>query len=92
MQKLTPYLKLLTMGQEAIDSALAPIRALSAKKKAELETCKLDERIATLETELTELCSNKDIDYDKIIDKFDDIALAERRKGQFEKIINEMFP
>ena len=80
------------MGKEAIDNALAPVRAFSAKKKAELEQAKLDERIATLESELTSVCSEKELDFDKIIDKLDDIALSERRKVQLEKIISEMFP
>lgn len=92
MQKLTPYKKLLTMGKQAVDAALAGPRAFSARKKAELEMAKLDERIATLETELTEACSDKDINFDRIINKLDDIALAERRKEQFEKIVGEMFP
>jgi hypothetical protein len=92
MNKLTAYEKLLTMAKEAVDTALAPVRARSAKKKAELEMAKLDERIATLESELTVTCSQRDIDFDKIIDKLDEIALAERRKKQFGKIIEEMFP
>jgi len=66
-------------------------RSLAAKK-AELEQAKLDERIATLETELIAACSEKELDFNKIIDKLDDIALSERRKAQFEKIIGEMFP
>jgi len=90
--KLTPYKELLVMGKEAINAALAPVRTMSAKKKAELEIAKLDERIATLEPELNELCSVKEINFDKIIDKLDEIALAERRKKQFEKIVTEMFP
>jgi hypothetical protein len=92
MQKLTPYKTLLTMASEAVDAVLAPVRAHSAKKKAELEMAKLDERIATLESELTKACSSKDLSFDTIIDKLDDIALSERRKGQFEKIVSEMFP
>lgn len=90
--KLTPYKELLTMGKEAVNAALAPIRARAAKKQAELEIAKLDERIATLQSELNECCSEKDVKFAKIIDKLDDIALAERRKQQFEKIISEMFP
>lgn len=90
--KLTPYQTLLTMGKEAINAALAPVRARSAKKKAELEIAKLEERVATLDSEMNTLCSEKDINFDRIIDKLDDIALVERRKTQFEKIIAEMFP
>lgn len=90
--KLTPYRKLLTMTKEAIDLTLAGVRAHSAKKKAELEMAKLDERLATLQAEIDELCSKKDINFDSVIDKLDDAALAERRRGQFEKILRELFP
>lgn len=89
---LTPYKKLLTMAKEAIDATLAPVRAHAAKKQAELEMAKLDERLATLESELNDICARRDVDFSLIIDKLDDIALAERRKGQFEKILREMFP
>jgi hypothetical protein len=92
MTKLTPYKKLLTMAKEAVDATLAPIRAHAAMKQAELEIAKLDERVATLESELNEECSRKDINFDRIIAKLDDIALVERRKKQFEKIVEEMFP
>lgn len=90
--KLTPYKKLLTMAKEAVDATLAPVRARAAKKQAELEMAKLDERIATMQSELNEACSQKDVNFAKIIDKLDDIALAERKKAQFQKILEEMFP
>jgi hypothetical protein len=90
--KLTPYKKLLTMAKEAVDISLAPVRARAARKQAELETAKLDEKIATLESEITQECSKKDLNFDTIIRKMDDLALAERRKAQFEKITNELFP
>ena len=80
------------MGKEAIDATLAPVRARSAKKKAELEIAKLEEQVATYDSELNTLCSEKEINFDKIIDKLDSIALVERRKKQFEKIVAEMFP
>lgn len=92
MMKLTPYEQIITMGKEAIDSALAPLRARSVKKKAELEKAKLDERIATLESEVNVLCSSKDVDFEAIIRKMDEIGLMERKQKQFEKIIAEMFP
>lgn len=90
--KLTPYKKLLTMATVAVDAALAPVRARAAKKQAELEMAKLDEKIATLESEITQECSKKDLNFDTIIRKMDDLALAERRKTQFEKIVTELFP
>lgn len=90
--KLTPYRKLLTMTKEAVDAALAPVRSHAAMKQAELEVAKLDERIATLQSELDGLCSQKELNFDAIIKKLDEIALAERRQKQFGTIIAEMFP
>ena len=92
MTKLTPYKTLLTMGKEAIDNALAPVRSKSAKKKAELEIAKLEERVATLDSELSTICSKQELNFDSIINKLDEIALADRRRKQFNKILDEMFP
>jgi len=90
--KLTTYKQLITMTKEAVDKKLAPIRAIAQKKAAELEVAKLDERLATLQKEIDEECSKKDLNYDAIIRKLDDLALAERRQKQFNKIISELFP
>ncbi len=90
--KLTPYKKLLVMGKEALDATLAPVRARAAQKQAELEVCKLEETIATLENQVHEACSKKDLNFSNIIDKMDELALAERRKTQLEKITKELFP
>jgi hypothetical protein len=90
--QLTPYAKLLTMAKDAVNATLAPARAKSQKLKAQLEVSKLEERCASLETEITENCSEKELNYDVIIDKLDELALAERRKEQLTKIINELFP
>lgn len=90
--KLTPYQKLLTMAKEAVSATLAPVRARAAQKQAELELCKLEERMATMESDVTEACSKHPVCFNTIVDKLDELALAERRHGQFEKIIEEMFP
>lgn len=90
--KLTPYQKLITMTKEAVDKTLAPVRAKSQKLKAQLEVSKLEERIATLQKEIDETCSEKELDYTKIIDKLDELALSERRLKQFARIIEELFP
>ncbi len=90
--KLTPYKKLLTMAKQAVDETLAPARANAAKKLAELEMAKLDERIAVLQSDINVACSEKEISFNKIIEKLDELAMAERRKKQFEKIVSEMFP
>lgn len=80
------------MAKETVDATLAPVRSRAAQKQAELEMAKLDEKIATLESEINQECSKKDLNFDAIIRKLDDLALAERRKGQFEKIVKELFP
>jgi hypothetical protein len=89
--KLTPYKKMLKFTKEKIDDALAPIRANQAKKSAELEIAKLEEKIATLESSIQEICTEHPLNFDRLISKQDDLALMERRKKQLEKIIKELF-
>lgn len=90
--KLKPYKEILKMAQKQIDATLAPVRANRAKKQAELEIAKMEEKLASKEAQIIELCSEKEINFDRIIDAQDEYALMERRKKQFEKIIDEMFP
>jgi len=90
--KLKPYIEILKMASEKIDETLAPCRARKARKQAELEIAKLDESIATQESKIFEMCSEKDLNFDKIISAQDDLALKERRKKQLNKIISELFP
>jgi hypothetical protein len=90
--KLTAYSKLITMSKVAVDKALAPVRARSQKKKAELEVLKLEEAVTKIEQEVTELCSNQELDFNKIIDKLDEQELAQRRREQFEEVIKQLFP
>lgn len=90
--KLTPYREALKMGKEKIAAALVPIRAKRARKKAELEMCKLEEKIATGEANLHEMCAEEDLNFEAIIEKQDDLALLMRRKEQYEVILEQMFP
>lgn len=89
---LTAYSKLFTMSKEAVNEALAPIRARSQKKRAELEVLKLEEEISKNEQELTELCSKQELNYGAILDKIDTIELAQRRQAKFNDVINQLFP
>ena len=90
--KLRTYREYLGMTKETLDGVLAPIRANRAKKQAELEIAKMDEKIASQEAKIQELCSVQEIDFNKIIDAQDCLGLMERKKKQFEKIVTEMFP
>lgn len=90
--KLRPYKEILKMAKEAIDESLAPVRAMRAKKQGELEVAKMDERIATQEAKISEICTEKEINFEKLITAQDELALMERRKKQFVRIIEELFP
>lgn len=90
--KLPTYKEVLKMGEDAVKQALVPVRAARAKKQAELEMCKLDESIATLEAEIHELCCSDEVNFAHIIQVQDQLALTERKKTQYQKILDEMFP
>jgi len=90
--KLTPYAKVLKLGKEAIQEALAPLRALEMKKQAELEIAKIDGKMVEHDSKIQELCSVYPIKFDSLISALDERALLERRKSQFAAIIKEMFP
>ena len=92
MKKLTPYKDILKWSKEKIDEGLAGVRANKAKKQAELEVAKLEEAIATQEAKINEICAEKEIDFNKLISMFNEQALTERKKKQFAKIIDELFP
>lgn len=89
--KLPRYKDVLKMAKEKVDDALAPVRALRAKKQAELEMAKLDEEIATQTAKIHELCCEKEINFADLIEKQDLLALTERKKKQYQKILDEMF-
>ena len=88
--KLRTYKEYLKMTKEKIEETLAPIRALQARKQAELEMAKLDEKIITLESEITSLCTQNRILFDRIINKQDEMKLAERRRKPFKEIIDQL--
>ena len=88
---LMKYRKILTLAKEKVTEAMAPLRAREMRKKAELEACKLDSTIAEKEQKIQEYASEYPINFDRLIDAIDDLELTNRRKEQFDKIINEMF-
>lgn len=90
--KLKPYKEILRMAKEKVDDMMAPVRANRAKQQAILEIAKMDEQIISAEAKIMELCTEKELNFDKIIKAQDDLALMERRKKQFQRIIDEMFP
>lgn len=90
--KLKPYKELIALSKEKLDEALAPIRARQVKTQAELEMAKIDEQLMTTEASMQELCAQKQIDFPRLLRLMDEVALAERRKKQYSKILGELFP
>jgi len=90
--KVKPFVEVLAMTKEKLDAALAPIRARSAKAKADMASAKLEEQMVNLEREIHEGCAAKELDFDKIVDKIDKYELAERKLKQINGLIAELFP
>ena len=90
--KLSPYAKVITLAKEKVQEALAPIRAREMRKKAELEMAKIEGDILTKQQKVQELAAAYPIDFAKLIDALDEIALLERKLEQLSAIIMEMFP
>jgi hypothetical protein len=90
--KLTPYKQALTCGKKALVKLMVPVKVNKAKKQAELEMCKLEEKIATSTVALHDLCAQESVDFPGIIELQDRLALTVRKKKQYESILEEMFP
>jgi hypothetical protein len=92
MVKLKTYKEFLKMTKEGVDAVMAPVRAMKARKQAELEIAKMDESMATKEAAIADACMQKELDFNLIIRLQDEYCLLERRKKQFVQIIKELFP
>jgi len=90
--KLKPFKELISMSKEKLSEAMAPIRARQVRSQAELEMAKLDAELVTLESSIQEDCAKETIDFPKLLDKLDKVALLERRKKQYAKVLEELFP
>lgn len=90
--KLTPYKQILKLGKEKVAELLAPVRANEMRKKAELEIAQIEGKLLEKEQAVHELCSAYPIDFSKLIDAMDEVALLERRKKQLAGIAAELFP
>lgn len=88
---LMKYKEVLALCKEKINEAKAPLRAREMRKKAELEVCKLESVLADREQKINELSSEYPIKFDALLDAIDELELTQRRKEQFEKVIEEMF-
>lgn len=92
MMNLKPFKDIIALTKEGKDKLLAPVRAKKIQAQANLAMTKIDEEIVTLESDIQEMCSESEINFDKLLKKLDDVAILERRKKQYEKVISQLFP
>lgn len=90
--KLPSFKEALSAGKDKLNEMMIPSKVATARKKAELKMCELDEHIASKQVEIQKLCTSEDVDFDRLIEKQDYLALVMRRKDQYEQILDEMFP
>lgn len=90
--QLKPFKEIIGMSKDKLDAAMAPIRARKEKSKAEMEMAQLDADLLTLETKVHEMCIEKEIDFKKLLNTLDEIGLKERRKKQYQKVLQQLFP
>lgn len=90
--KLKPFSEIIALSKEKLAEALAPIRARKVKSQAELEMAKLDDELVRLESQVQESCAKEDINFSTLLDNLDKIALLERRKTQYVRVLSELFP
>lgn len=90
--RLKPFAEIIAMSKEKLSEALAPIRARKARSQAELEMAKLDDELVRLESDIQESCAKEEINFPSLLDKLDKVALLERRKKQYQKVLGELFP
>lgn len=90
--KLTPYREMIALAKDKAKELMAIPRAFEQRKRAELEMAKIDSLIAEGEQSINEVTAEYPVNFDRLIDKIDDLALLERRRDQFARIVAEMFP
>lgn len=90
--QVKPFAEVIAMTKEKLDEALAPIRARSAKAKADMTVAKLEEEMVTLERQIHEACASKDLNFDSIVSMIDKYELTERKSGQIKALIGDLFP
>jgi len=90
--KLKPYQEVIRMAKEVVDAALVPVKVIKAKKRLQFLMADVDGRIAEQESKIETMCLEKEIDFNLLAILQDELALMERRKKQFSKIMEEMFP
>jgi len=84
--------ELLKMVEGAIKEVKLPFKLRKEKKQLESWILDYEEKVATLEADITDIKCEDELNVDKILDKVDDLELAQRRLKQGQELMNELFP
>lgn len=94
--QLKPFKEIISYSKEKIAEAMALPRAKRLKAQAEAEMSDLDIEIITLEGKIEEsFCaeeSYKNFSFKTLLEQLDKLALLERRKKQYGKVLKQLFP
>lgn len=90
--KLKSFAELIAMSKEQVDTTLAPMRAATAKAKANLLIAQQDEKIAAQEQQIQTVAVRKDIDFNTLAELIDDLELMTLRRERIADIVEQLFP
>jgi len=83
--------ELLKMSEDAIIAVKIPFKIRKERKSLESYVLDYEEKVATLESDISDLKAKENLDVGKILDLIDDKDLAERRLKQGEALLEELF-
>lgn len=90
--QIQSFSKIMAMSADKLKEAMAPIYARKMKAKAELEMVKIDSDIIDMESKISESLTNKDVCFPTLMNRLDELALLERRRKQYEDVLEQLFP
>lgn len=94
--QLKPFKEIISYSKEKLTEVMAAPRARRLKAQAEMEMAELDTEILTLEGKIEESLvaeeSYKNFSFKNLLEQLDKLALLERRKKQYGKVLSQLFP
>ena len=83
--------ELLRLAEAGIKEIKLPFKLKKEKKQLESWILDYEEKAATLDSEITDIKCEENLNVDKILDKTDELELAKRRLKQGQNLMKELF-
>jgi len=94
--QLKSFKEIISYTKEKVTEVMAAPRARRLKAQAEAEMSDLDIEIITLEGKIEESLvsedSYKNFSFKALLEQLDKLAILERRKKQYAKVLKQLFP